>query len=156
MKNSIIFLIAFLISTVVFAQHDTTNTSSISNNDYLLIRDFLRSAKDNPGIFSTNIKPHWNSKLFNDQYNQLLSIDKKKEFYPELLFDSRFAAQSIPTRYSSQNYIWVSTQHNYTNLGEQIVSDVTGNILSGLINSKKQHFNVNNRKGYYTPAGLKY
>ena len=145
-----IFLIAQVTSP------DTLTTKKKLNDayyNYSLLKNFLSLQKNNnQGVTMTGIKTSWNSKIYREQYQQALAINKKKEFYPVIIFDSRFVAQSIPVRYGSQNYMWVPTQPKYNSLGGQIASDVVG----GILNSKKHWFNTNNKKGYYTPSGLKY
>ena len=162
--RKLIFIISFLQLSIQLAAQDsslnnTTQKSKDQNTyyNYALLRNFLLLEKTKPGVFSTRIKPQWNSKLYQDQYQQLLAINKKKEFYPELILDSRFVSHAMPTAYGSQNYMWVSTQPKYSSLGEEIASDVISGVVSGFLNpKKKQRFNTNNKKGYYTPAGLKY
>ncbi len=156
MKNITIILILLVQPIFVHAQNDSIQKQELKYNDYNLLRNFLSQQKNNPGIFSTHIKVQWNSKLYQDQYEQLLAINKKKEFYPELLFDNRFISHSYPSRFGSQNYMWVSTQRQYNSIGEQIASDIISDVVGGMLKSKKQRFNTRNKKGYYTPAGLKY
>lgn len=154
MKKILLALVFLHTSIFLLAQDSSVNKTSVSN--YYLLKNFLSLQKINPGIFSTHIKPQWNSKLYQDQYQQLLAINKKKEFYPELILDTRFVSHAMPTRYSSQNYMWVSTQPSYRNIGEQIASDVIGGVIGGMLSSKKHRFNTNSNTGYYTPIGLKY
>ena len=156
MKNIAIIFILLIQGLFVHAQIDTIQKPELKKNDYNLLRNFLSLQKKNPGIFSTNIKVQWNSKLYQDQYEQLLAINKKKEFYPELLFDNRFISHSYPSRFGSQNYMWVSTQRQYNSIGEQIANDIISDVVGGMLNSRKRRFNTSNKKGYYTPAGLKY
>lgn len=123
------------------------------NNKYTI--KFLRPKESNAGYLSLTAKPKWDAKLFNDEYNQLLAINRKKELYPILLTDNRFVSQAIPTRYGSQNYMWVSTQPQYKSFGEGIASD----IICGFINSRTKKHGLNFKpaeKGYYTPVGIKY
>jgi hypothetical protein len=159
MKYTITLIIFLLLYLYTIAQNDPANQDNKDNinafSGYTLLKYFLRSEKNNPGIFSSRITPKWNSRLYKEQYRQLLSINKKKEFYPELIYDSRYISHAIPTRYSSQNYLWVSTRPKYENLGAEIASDVLSNVVSGFLSSKKHRYSFNN-KGYYTPAGLKY
>lgn len=155
MKTTIIILFISLLSIPVFAQDNPAKTIDNTNTytAYMLMQQFINSTKDHPGIFSTSIKPQWNSKIFNDQYNQLLDINKKKEFYPVLLFDNRFVAQSIPMKNGSPNYMWVTTQQKYKSFGEEIANDIITNMLT----PKKYRSNSNqHRKGYYTAIGMKY
>ena len=150
---SFFHMAVFLVAQVT--SRDTLTTEKKQDDayhEYSLLKNFLSLQKNKPGVIMTGIKSSWNFKLYREQYQQALEINKKKEFYPVIIFDSRFVAQSIPVRYGSQNYMWVSTQPKYNSLGGQIASDVVG----GILNSKKHWFNTNNKKGYYTPSGLKY
>ena len=162
LKHFILFSTICICSLVVIAQHDTLHANKpVSNinmayDSYNQLKQFLLSEKNNSGIYSLKIRYQWNSKLYNDLYNQQLEISKKKELYPTLGFDSRFISHSYVVRPGSQNYIWVSTQPDYKNLGEQIAGDIMSSVFTGIISSKKkQRFN-NSQKGYYTPAGKKY
>lgn len=155
MKNLIIVIMALFVSKSASCQ-DISGKENNTYSSYILLQHFLHSAKNNPVVFSNIITPQWNSKLFNDQYNQLLWINKENVFYPVLVFDNRFVAQSIPMKYTSPNYMWISTQNNKS-FGEEVV----GNIVSNILSSKKHRFNVNNnnynkRSGYYTAVGIKY
>lgn len=153
MKNMILVLLMFLFSIPLFSQDGPAKTFSNSNTyaGYMLMQHYLNSVKNHPGIFTTTIKPQWNSKLFNDHYNQLLQIDKEKKFYPPLVFNSSFVARGIPAKYAKPGYMWVSTQRR--SFGEEVASD----IISSLLSSKKHRFNANkNQKGYYTAIGMKY
>jgi len=159
MKNLIAISITMFFCMTAIAQDDNAKAGKIpvTSADYILLKNFLSLEKNNPGIFSPKINPHWNSKLYQQQYQQLLAINKKTTFYPEFTFDSRFVSHAIPARYGSQNYIWVSTQPEYKNLGEQVTSDVISGVVNGFLNAnKKKRFNINNKQGYYTTTGLKY
>lgn len=155
MRQTIIILISILIYTTAFCQQDTVKIIDLSLRNILLKSSLIIEKKES-GIFLTNIKPTWNSKRYKEQYDQLLAINKKTTFYPELILDNRYVSHAMPYRYGSQNYMWVSTMPVYKNIGEQITSDVMTGVIDGFLNSnKKQRFN-NNKKGYYTPVGLKY
>jgi hypothetical protein len=155
MKKAIFVFMVILLSTNGFAQNDPAKTKIFPNLNNKLSLNFLQPTEANHGFLSLSAKPKWDAKQFNDEYCQLLAFNKKKELYPLLLIDNRFVNQAMPTRYSSQNYIWVSTQPQYKSFGESIASD----IISGFINSKTKKHGLNFKpaqKGYYTAAGIKY
>ncbi|MEO6489956.1 MAG: hypothetical protein ABIO04_08470 [Ferruginibacter sp.] len=142
---SIILIIQFTITAV--AQYSAENISPVQETPrlhYYTIEKFLSEQKKYKTIFD--------SRIFLDQYQSLLTINKKKEFYPVVVMDSRFISHSMPVSFGAQNYVWVS---KHENLVQQITGDIISGVASGLLNSKHRYFN-NNNKGYYTPAGLKY
>ncbi|CAN5847180.1 hypothetical protein BH11BAC4_BH11BAC4_19030 [soil metagenome] len=158
MKSLLFLLLITVFSSTAFAQKDSSQVGSDRTlyTNYILLQNFLIKEKKDPGVFSTNIKPRWNSRLYQQQYQQLLAINKQKEFYPELIFNNRYVSHSMPYRYGSQNYMWVATERKYKNVGQQVASDVAGSVIDELLNSKKQRFSSRNKKGYYTPVGLRY
>ena len=154
MKKVIFIFIVTLLSITGFSQNNPAKANSLPNLNKSII-NFLQPIETKPGFLSIRTKPKWDAKQFNDEYSQLLAINKQKELYPILLIDNRFVNQATPTRYSSQNYMWVSTQPQYRSFGESIAGD----IVSGFINSKTKKHGLNFKpaeKGYYTPVGLKY
>ena len=155
MKNLILVFIAALLSITGFCQSDMGKIKDLPSFNNRSTVNFLRPIPPNPGFLTLTNKPKWDAKCFNDEYNQLLIINKQKQLYPILLIDNRFVNQAAPARYSSQNYMWVSTQPQHQAFGETIAND----IISSFVNSKTKKYGLNFKpaeKGYYTPVGRKY
>lgn len=156
MKKAVFIVIVILSSKTAFTQNSRLKAKSLPNPNNRSVTNFLHPIETNQGFLSFQVKTGWDTKRFNDEYNRLLEINKQKELYPILLLDNRFVSQAIPARYSSQSFMWVSTELTYKNFGEELANDlISGFFRSG--RSKKHGLNFNNpRKGYYTPLGRKY
>ena len=156
MKKVIFVFIVMHMSITGFSQNNPATTKSLPILNGRSTINFLQPIETKPGgLLSFRTKPKWDARQFNDEYNQLLAINKQKELYPILLIDNRFVNHATPARYGSQNYIWVSTQPQYSSFGESLASD----IITGFINSKTKKHGLNFKpaeKGYYTPVGMKY
>lgn len=155
MKKLVTFIIIIFYGITVFAQNDTIPKNV--TDTYSQLKDFLSFQKTNPGSYSLKFTQQWNSRRYQEHFNQLLDIDKKKDFYPVLVYENRLVSQSASLRWDPQNHKWVSTQPVNSSLGGQIVSDVVGGVVEGLIRSKKYHYSAaDNNRPRYTPSFLKF
>ena len=175
MKYLVLVLVGSIFTIVANAQNDSININYqptgiiIIYDDYTQLKHFLLSEKNNPESFLVNIKPHWNSKLYQEEFKQWYTISRKKELAPAILIDSRSLIQIMPNDFGVKDLMWISPakrysyrdSENYKKLpfGEQVATDIIYNVAGDLIGKKKYHYRYSaaeNNKAYSTPSFLKF
>jgi hypothetical protein len=124
------------------------SSAAASTADYLQLRKFLDQAKSDALLSQGS---YWNPATYQRQYLQLITISKKKQFYPPLLFDHRFVSHASPLPHSRQTYIWVDQSPQYKNFKEALVGEVTNSVVQSIFGSKRRA-----NTGYYTPVGTRF
>ncbi len=175
MKFIVIVLVWSLFSIVANAQNDSLNINyqptgtKLIDNDYIQMKHFLLSVKNDPDSCFVKINPKWNSKLYQKQFEQWYTINRKKELAPAMLINKSSVIQTMPTGYYIKDLKWVSPAklHDFRNsdwyqnlpFGKQVATDIMYNVASGLLSKKKNRYRYSaaeNNKPYSTPSYLKF
>ncbi len=175
MKYIILVSVWSLFSIVANAQNDSININYqptgtfVIDDDYKEMKHFLLTVKNDPGPYFVKIEHPWNSKLYQEEFEQWYTISSKKELAAAIIIDSRFVIQTMPTGYYVKDLRWISPskrfdyhdsdQYKNSAFGEQVATDIIYNIASDLLIKKKYHSRYSaaeNNKAYATPSFLKF
>lgn len=164
MKKIITSLWLLFHAAACIAQIDTTQQKSIQA--YLELKNFLLNHKLNS---TSKILSEWNTKLYQEQFEQWYISSKKKEFAPFILVDSRSVIQTMPVSYDRSDLRWISPaiqysyhdSYEYQNLSfvQQVATDIIYNVGSNLIGKKKYGYRYSaaeNNKPNSIPSFLKF
>ena len=156
MKKAIIILLVSFQSIIAVAQESYIKNADKEQN-YLNLKKFLIDQK-------------FNSRLFQQQLGQWITLTRKKEFASAVQVDSRYVIQTMPLNYSSKDLNWISPAKKYSyrdsyqylnsSFGEQVAQDIINDIGTGIIKkagkSKYRYSAANNSKPYNSPSFLKF
>ena len=164
MKKIIPPLLLLFHAATCIAQADTTQQYNMQA--YLELTNFLLNQKLNS---TGNIPFQWNPALYQKQFEQWYTINRKKELTPAILVDNRYVIQTMPVSYDRKDLRWISPakqysyrdNYQYKNLpfGEQVATDIIYNAVGNLLAKKKYHYRYSaaeNNKPYSTPSFLKF
>lgn len=120
MKYIILVLVWSLFSIIANAQNNSININYpptggtiVIDDDYKKMNHFLLSVKNDSDPYFVKLEHPWNSKLYQEQFEQWYTISSKKELVAAIMIDSRFVIQTMPTGYYVKDLRWISPSKRY-------------------------------------------